>query len=339
MKAAVIEATNQAITIKEVPTPQPAAGEVIVKLKAAALNHRDVFIQQGRYPGIKLPIVLGSDGSGVVLAVGEGVSEQWIGQEVIINCSHNWGANERFNAKNYKILGLPDDGTFAEYIKVEANYLVPKPVHLSFEQAAALPLAGLTGWRALMSRAKLQTNEKVLITGIGGGVALFVLQFAVASGAAVWVTSGSDDKIAKAIALGAKGGVNYKDENWVKNLLTATGADRSGYFDVIIDSAGGPGFAKLIDVAAIGARICFFGGTTGNITDLVPAKIFFKHLDILGSTMGSDRDFTEMIAFVETRQIEPVIDSVFELDNTENALRKMDSGTQFGKIVIQISKD
>jgi zinc-binding alcohol dehydrogenase/oxidoreductase len=337
MKAVVLEAVNQAVTIKEVPTPQPAAGEAVVQLKAAALNHRDVFIQQGRYPGIKLPIILGSDGSGVVSAVGEGVSADWIGREVIINCSHNWGENERFNAKNYKILGLPDDGTFAEYIKIEAKYLVPKPTHLSFEAAAALPLAGVTGWRALMSRAKLQTNEKVLITGIGGGVALLVLQFAVATGAEVWVTSGSDEKIAQAIALGAKGGVNYKDDNWAKNLLAAAGADRSGYFDVIIDSAGGAGFTKLVDVAAIGGRICFFGGTNGNITDLVPPKIFFKHLDILGSTMGSDRDFAEMVAFVKAHQIVPVIDSVFDLADTELALKKMDSGAQFGKIVLKIS--
>ncbi len=337
MKAVVLEAVNQAVTIKEVPNLQPAAGEAIVQLRAAALNHRDVFIQQGRYPGIKTPIILGSDGSGVVSAVGEGVSNDWIGQEVIINCSHNWGENERFNSKNYKILGLPDDGTLAEYIKIEAQYLVPKPSHLSFETAAALPLAGVTGWRALMSRAKLQTNEKVLITGIGGGVALLVLQFAIAKGAEVWVTSGSDDKIAKAIALGAKGGVNYKDDNWAKNLLTAAGADRSGYFDVIIDSAGGAGFTKLIDVAAIGGRICFFGGTMGNITDLVPAKMFFKHLDILGSTMGSDRDFMEMVAFVEAHKIVPVIDSVFDLADTELALRKMDSGAQFGKIVLKIS--
>ncbi len=337
MKAVVLEAVNQAVTIKEVPDLQAAAGEAIVRLRAAALNHRDVFIQQGRYPGIKLPIILGSDGSGIVSAVGEGVPESWLGREVIINCSHNWGENERFNSKNYKILGLPDDGTFAEYIKIEAQYLVPKPSHLSFEAAAALPLAGVTGWRALMSRAKLQPNEKVLITGIGGGVALLVLQFAVATGAEVWVTSGSDDKIAQAVALGAKGGVNYKDDSWAKNLLTAAGADRSGYFDVIIDSAGGQGFTKLIDVAAIGGRICFFGGTTGNITELVPPKIFFKHLDILGSTMGSDRDFMEMVTFVETHQIVPVIDSVFDLNDTEAALRKMDSGAQFGKIVLKIS--
>ena len=336
MKAIVVEAVNEAVSYQEIETPRAATGEVVVKLKAAALNHRDVWIQKGRYPGMKLPVVIGSDGAGVVLEVGESVDAAWLGQEVIINSGHNWGDDERFYTPNFKILGMPDNGTFAEYVKVEAKYLVAKPAHLSFEEAAAVPLGGLTGWRALMSRAKLQAGERVLVTGAGGGVALFVLQFAVAQGAEVWVTSGSDEKISKAVALGAKGGVNYKETDWAKNLIAATGGSRAGYFDVIIDSAGGSGFAKLIDVAALGARICFYGGTAGNISDLIPGKVFFKQLDILGSTMGSEKDFAEMIQFVEKHQIKPVIDAVFSLADTETALRRMDEGTQFGKIVLRI---
>ena len=336
MKAIVVEAVNEAVSYQEIETPRAATGEVVVKLKAAALNHRDVWIQKGRYPGMKLPVVIGSDGAGVVSEVGEGVDAAWLGQEVIINSGHNWGDDERFYTTNFKILGMPDNGTFAEYIKVEAKYLTVKPTHLSFEEAAAVPLGGLTGWRALMSRAKLQAGERVLVTGAGGGVALFVLQFAVAQGAEVWVTSGLDEKISKAVALGAKGGVNYKETDWAKNLIAATGGSRAGYFDVIIDSAGGSGFAKLIDVAALGARICFYGGTAGNISDLIPGKVFFKQLDILGSTMGSEKDFAEMIQFVEKHQIKPVIDAVFSLADTETALRRMDEGTQFGKIVLQI---
>ena len=335
MKAAIIEGKDLPIVIKEVEKPVAGINEVVVQIKAAALNHRDVFVQQGKYPGIIWPVIPGSDGAGVVVTIGEGVSSDWLDKEVIINPGHNWGSDERFNSLNFKILGMPDQGTYAEFVKVEAKYLVPKPAHLSFEEAAALPLAGVTGWRALMARAALQTGERVLITGIGGGVALFLLQFAVAAGAEVWVTSGSDDKIEKAIALGAKGGVNYKDPNWSKTLLAAAGADRSGYFDVIIDSAGGASFNKLIDVATIGGRICFFGGTTGNITDIVPAKVFFKHLSILGSTMGSEKEFSEMIAFVNQHQIKPIIDKVFPLAEAESALRRMDAGTQFGKIVLR----
>ncbi len=336
MKAAFVHEINQAITIQEVEKPTPGQGEVIVKIKAAALNHRDVFVQQGKYPGMKLPVIIGSDGAGTVVEIGEDVSDTWLGKDVIINPSHNWGDDDRFYSKSFKILGMPDNGTFAEYLKVEAKYLHIKPTHLSFEAAAALPLGGLTAWRALMSRAALKANEKVLVTGIGGGVALFTLQFAVAAGAEVWVTSSSDEKISKAIELGAKGGINYKDSNWAKNLITATGGDRNGYFDVIIDSAGGSGFAKLIDVARPGGRICFFGGTTGNITDIIPSKVFFKQLNIYGSTMGTDAEFESMMKFVETHQIHPIIDQTFSLEETEAALRKMDQGTQFGKIVLKL---
>jgi zinc-binding alcohol dehydrogenase/oxidoreductase len=336
MKAVVLQEIKQTTSIQEVETPTAGAGEVIVQIKAAALNHRDVFIQQGLYPGIKLPAILGSDGSGVVSAVGEGVSEEWIGKAVIVNPSHNWGDNDSFYGKNFKILGMPDNGTFAEYLKVEAKYLTPKPAHLSFEAAAAVPLAGLTGWRALMSRAGMKAGDRVLVTGIGGGVALFVLQFAVAAGAEVWITSGSDEKIAKAVALGAKGGVNYKDPNWAKNLIVATGGDRSGYFNVIIDSAGGPSFAKLIDVASAGASICFFGGTTGNITDVVPGKVFFKQLNIYGSTMGTEAEFADMVRFIATHEIQPIVDEIFPLESVETALQRMESGSQFGKIVLTV---
>jgi zinc-binding alcohol dehydrogenase/oxidoreductase len=336
MKAASLEAIGQPVQLIETTRPNAGTSEVIVKIKAAALNHRDVFVQQGKYPGIQTPIVQGSDGAGVVVEVGEGVDTHWIGQEVIINPALNWGPDDRFYGKDFRILGMPDAGTFAEYLKISAKNLIAKPNHLTFEQAAALPLAGLTGWRALVSRAGLKTGERVLVTGIGGGVALFVLQFAVALGAEVWVTSGSDEKIEKAVALGAKGGVNYKDSNWLKNLMAATGADRSGYFDVIIDSAGGAGFAKLIDAATAGARICFFGGTTGNITDIVPAKVFFKQLSIFGSTMGTDAEFATMVAFVAKHQIVPVIDSVRPLAEAESALRLMDEGGQFGKIVLKV---
>ena len=181
----------------------------------------------------------------------------------------NWGNNPKFYGPDFKILGMPDNGTFAEFITIDAKYIHHKPAHLSFVQAAALPLAGLTAWRALITRAGLPTSgtgssPKVLITGIGGGVALFALQFALAAGAEVWVTSGSDEKIEKAKAMGAMGGVNYRDADWYKTLIAQTGgnrgghpAERRGYFDVIIDSAGGPGFAKLTDVAAPGGRIAF----------------------------------------------------------------------------------
>ena len=336
MKAAILHTLHEPLDIQEVEQPRVESGEVIVNLKAASLNHRDVWIQKGLYPRIVTPLIVGSDGAGIVSEVGEGVSSEWIGKEVIINPSHNWGDSTSYYSEDHKILGMPDNGTFAEYVKIESKYLVPKPAHLNFEEAACLPMAGLTAWRALISRSELKANDKVLITGAGGGVALVAVQLAVAAGAEVWVTSGSDDKIMKAIQLGAKGGINYKNPTWFRDLLVKARGTKLGYFNVIIDSAGGSGFSKLIDIAAPGARICFYGGGTGNITDLVPAKIFFKQLNILGTTMGTEKEFEDMVRFVEENEIVPVIDKVFPLEEAEQALRYMDSGQQFGKIVLKI---
>lgn len=348
MKAILLAETHQPVQYIDTDEPTAGPGDVLVKLQAAALNHRDVFIQKGLYPGIKLPVILGSDGVGTVEDTGEGVDASWKRQSIIINPALNWGPNPNSYGADFQILGMPTNGTFAEYLRISIDSIHHKPNHLSIEQAAALPLAGLTAWRALMTRAGLhRTNdsverpEKVLITGIGGGAALFALQFAVAAGAEVWVTSGSDKKIEKARELGATGGVNYRQADWHKALLAQTGTGNTtggnrGYFDVIIDSAGGPGFAKLIDVAAPGGRIAFFGSTTGNITDIIPPKVFFKQLSIFGSTMGTASEFTAMLSFVSDHQIVPVIDTVMPLADTQEAMHKMDEGSQLGKIVLSI---
>lgn len=336
MKAAILKNLHEPLVIEETQKPNPGPGEALIAIKAASLNHRDVWIQKGLYPRITTPIILGSDGAGIVTEVGDGVAKSWIGKEVIINPSQNWGDNPDFYGDDHKILGLPDNGTFAEYVKTEAKYLVEKPAHLSFEEAAALPLGGLTAWRSLMTRGRFSAGDRVLVTGAGGGVALFVIQFAIAAGAEVWVTSGSDEKIQRAVEMGAKGGINYKNPTWFRDLLVKARGPKTGYFNVIIDSAGGPGFAKLTDIAAPGARICFYGGGTGNITDIVPAKVFFKQLNILGSTMGTEQEFADMMQFIGEKRIMPVIDKVFPLEEAEEGIRYMDSGQQFGKIVLSV---
>jgi NADPH:quinone reductase-like Zn-dependent oxidoreductase len=244
-----------------------------------------------------------------------------------------WGNTASFqHPKDFRILGLPDDGTFAQYVKVPVQNLVAMPEYLSFEEAAALPLAGVTAYRAIMTRAQLQKNEKVLITGIGGGVALFVLQYAVAIGARVYVTSGSDEKLERAIGLGATAGVNYNDGSWGKRLQ-----DLAGSFDVIIDGAAGDGMDELLNLASPGGRVVFYGATRGNPSSLTARRIFWKQLNVLGSTMGSPADFKEMVAFVNKYKIHPVIDKVFPFSNGEAAMRHMDSAQQFGKIVIKVS--
>ena len=217
MRAVVLEAVNS-LAVREVSAPRPAPGEAIVRLRAAALNHRDVWIKQGKYAGLKFPIIPGSDGSGVVTDLGAGALSDLAGKETIIHPGSGWGNNPRAQSPEFTILGLPKDGTLAESVSVPASNIYPKPAHLDWPQAAALPLAGVTAYRALFSRAQLQSGEKVLITGIGGGVALFALQFAVARGAKVWVTSSSSEKIARAERLGAAGGANYRDSDWAKQL-------------------------------------------------------------------------------------------------------------------------
>jgi len=330
MKAIILEAADKPLVLKEVEKPQLAADEVLVQIKAAALNRRDYWITIGKYADIKYPSILGSDGAGLVAEIGDGVDQKWLNKEVIINPCHNWGPNAEYQNRDFSILGLPEDGTLAEFVKVKAEYLYPKPAHLSWEQAAALPLAGLTTFRALFTKGKAKKGDKVLITGVGGGTGTFTLQWAVAAGCKTFVTSGSGEKIEIAKQMGALAGVNYKAQDWAEQLkLMADG------FDVIIDSALGDGFDKLLDLANPGARIVFLGGTAGNIPPLNGRKIFWKQLQILGTTMGSPDDFKAMVDFMNEHQIVPVVDEVFLLADADKAVRKMENSTQFGKIVLK----
>ncbi len=331
MRAVQLPAVNQ-LRLTDVAEPSPAPGEVIVAIRAAALNHRDVWIKAGQYAGLHWPCIPGSDGAGIVVECGEGVDTTWQGREVIINPGLNWGDRESAQSREFSILGLPRDGTLAQKVAAPAAHLSPKPPHLSWEEAAALPLAGLTAYRALFSRARLQPRERVLISGVGGGVALFALQFAVALEAEVWVTSSSEDKIARAVALGAKGGFNYTRDDWTAQALRDAEA-----FDVIIDSAGGPGFGKLIDVAAPGGRIAFFGATRGDPPVLPMRKVFWRQLSLLGTSMGSPTDWSALMEFVHRHLIRPVVSDVFPMEQAADAFALMEKSAQFGKIVVTIA--
>jgi NADPH:quinone reductase-like Zn-dependent oxidoreductase len=214
---------------------------------------------------------------------------------------------------------------------ISKQYIFEKPEHLSFDESAAVPLSGLTAYRALFSKARLRAKEKVLITGIGGGAALWVLQFAVSYQARVYVTSGSDEKITKAKSLGALGGFNYNDPEWAEKALKETGG-----FDIIIDSAGGKDFNKLLNLSIPGARIVNFGRTAGNIQELSTRDLYWKQISIHGTTMGTRDEFLSMLDFVESRKLKPVIDSLFPLAQIGDAVRRMEESSQFGKIVLQI---
>ncbi len=320
MKALVLQEKNVWPALQEVPVPTPSEGEALVRISAAALNHRDIWIVKGMYPGIRYPVILGSDGAGY-----------WEGREVIINPGMNWGDDPRVQSKAFSILGLPANGTLAEYVLVPQQQVYDKPPHLNMQEAAALPLAGLTAYRVLFTRCGLQPGEKVLISGVGGGVALLACQMAIAAGAEVYVTSGSDEKIQRAIALGARAGANYRKADWPARLK-----EEAGGFDVIIDSAGGPGFPELLKLCRPAARIGVYGGTRGAIPGLSPQLLFWKQISILGSTMGSDEDFRQMLHFVNTHRLRPIVDKVFPLEEGPRAFERLDEGRQFGKVIVSV---
>ncbi|SMC82069.1 zinc-binding dehydrogenase [Pedobacter nyackensis] len=334
MKAAYLEGNTQPYIVKEIPTPVPTDQEVLIKLEYSAFNQRDIRVQKGIYAGAPLPeggLAIGSDGYGKVVELGKNADPSWLGKSVVINPGRNWGDNPDAFGPDFTIMGSPDQGTFAEYIAVDQQYIQVKPAHLTEEEAGALPLAGLTTYRAVFTKARLRAGEKVLVTGIGAGTALLALEFAIAAGAEVYVTSGTESKLQRAIAMGAKGGFNYKDEDWATQANAKTGG-----FDVVLDSASGKGFAKLITVLKPGGRLVFWGGTDGPIENIVPASIYWKNLSILGTTLGNNQEFADMLAFSEKHNIKPVIDKVFpSLAHAQEAAEYLASGAQFGKVVLR----
>jgi zinc-binding alcohol dehydrogenase/oxidoreductase len=324
----------ESLVYEDVPDPEPGPGEIVVRLRSAALNRRDVFVTRGQYPGAKpdaLPVILGSDGSGEVVARGDGANGPSEGTEVVINPALHWGANPGVPGKEYRILGLPDEGTFAQFVSVPADHVFPKPSHLSHEEGAAIPLGALTAYRALVTRGQLQKGETVVVPGIGSGVATFVVQMAAALGARVFVTSGSDENIEKAKELGAEGGVNYKDEDWSRALKNMAGS-----VNLSVDHVGGEAFDALVSLAAPGGRIVTFGATVGPKVTVVMPRIFLKHLTVLGTAMGTSEEFGAMLELYQERGLRPVINEIFPLEETTAAMHYMEEGTGIGKIVLDV---
>ncbi len=321
----------EVLVLEQVPDPTPGPGEVVVALRAAALNRRDVFVRKG-VAKVPLPLTPGSDGAGVVHAVGAGVTGVSEGDEVIILPSLAWGDDQRAPGRGFRILGGPDQGTYAEQIVIPAANVFPKPARLSWHEAAALPLAGLTAWRSLFTRARVQPGETVLVIGIGGGVATFALNLAKAAGCRVVVTSSSDDKLARAAGLGADAGVNYRTEgdDWPSAVKDANG----GGVDVVIDSVGST-WAGSIDACAPGGRVVVFGGTGGAKVELGVRPVTLGQVALLGTTMGSPAEFAQLLAAVNTQSWVPVIDSVRPLADAAAAHEREEAGLHFGKLVLE----
>jgi zinc-binding alcohol dehydrogenase/oxidoreductase len=335
VKAIVVHGAGDltAVRAEETNAPSPGTGEVLVRLRAAALNHRDLFICLGQYAGLKYPIIPGSDGVGEIAAVGPNVTNIREGDQVIINPSLDWGQDQSIQGPNWRILGLPDNGTFAEYVVVPTNSIYQRPMHLSDTEAAAIPLAGLTAYRAVITRGQVQPGETVLVLGIGGGVATFAMLFALQREARVIVTSGSDTKLERAHMLGASDGFNYHDSSWLDKVRTAT--DGQGP-DLIIDGTGGKVFDQALDIVRPGGRVVTYGATLGPVPEVTVRRIFWKQLNIFGSTMGSPEDFGGMLALIDEAQLHPVIDREYPLGEASMALTHMHDAGQFGKIVLKI---
>ena len=335
MKAIVLEELGgpDNLKIKEVDTPAPGPGEVRVKLHNSALNRRDYWITIGRYPRTNLPCIAGSDGAGTVDAVGEGVDGGLVGNEVVVYPAREWGDSEAVSGPAFRVLGMPDQGTFAEYICCPATDVYARPAHLSWEQAAAVPLAGLTAWRAVVTQAEVKAGQTVLVTGAGSGVSTFAVQWASALGAEVYVTSGSEEKIEKAKAIGATGGISYREEDYHKALRK-----QAGGFNAIIDSAGGDDMNNLLSTLRPAGRFVFFGATLGvPSTGLEIPRLFFNQTRIQGTMMGSNAEFKAMLEFAGEHKLEPVVDRVLPMDEAVAAHKLLESFGQTGKVVLQNS--
>lgn len=314
----------EVLRVEEVPDPEPLPGEVVVELRAAALNRHDTLYRRG-LRDLRLPFILGSDGAGVRRDTGE---------EVVICPSLAWGDDEAAPGPDFRILGGPDDGTYAELVKVPEENIFPKPRHLSFDEAAALPVCGLTAYRALFTRAGLRAGETVLVLGAGSGVAALAVPLARAAGARVLVTSSSADKLERAREHGADAGIDYTAADWVAEIRALTG---DAGVDVVVDSVGSTVPDSLRSLRP-GGRVVVFGTTGGMPT--IPLELrpfYFAHQTLLGTAVGSPRDFSALLEAVERGRLRPAIDSVRPLANAPEAHARLESGEHFGKLVLAIA--
>lgn len=330
------------LNLQDVPEPQPQSSQLKIRILSAALNHRDLFIRHSLYPAISFDgVPMLADGCGIVSSPGHSLD----GKRVILTPSQGWKDSPDGPEKGgITILGGTTTiplGTAQEVVCVDEAEVELAPEHLSDEQAAALPLTGLTAWRAFVTKSgNAVEGRNILVTGIGGGVALNVLQFAVAKGCNVWVTSGSREKIDKAVKLGAKGGVIYKGKDWDKELLKQLPKDRP-FIDSVIDGAGGDVVKRSMRFMKQGGVIVSYGMTLGPQVSYSMAAVL-RNIDLRGSTMGSRKEFGDMVAFVKEKKVVPVVSRVVEglgnLEGVESLFQDMEKGSQFGKLVIRVAK-
>jgi NADPH:quinone reductase-like Zn-dependent oxidoreductase len=316
MKAVLVK-HGGALSYEDFDDPVARPGEVVVELKAAAVNRRDLLVRNPPGPAYEFPkpLIPGSDGAGIRRDTGE---------EVVIYPGLHWGRSEDAAGPEWEILGGPRNGTYAELVLVPQENVYRKPARLSWAEAAAFPLAALTAYRALFAVGRLQADETVLVLGAGSGVSTFAVQLAAQEGARVLVTSSSEEKIERAKELGAAGGVLYTEEGW---------AEAVGPVDLVLDSVGTT-WRESIRALRRGGRVVAFGGTGGPEVTLDVREIYLNWRSILSTTMGSPLDFFAMLRMVNDGDWRPVIDSVRPLAEADAAHERMKASDHFGKLVL-----
>lgn len=343
MKAIVFDQHGgpEVLRLEEVPRPEPGPGEVLVHLRAAALNRLDLWVREG-WPGLKLeyPHITGADGAGDVEELGEFVESFSIGDRVVIDGNIGCGvcraclAGQDNLCRDWHLLGETIRGTLAEYVVVPARNLMKIPAGFEYGAAAAASLVYLTAWHSLITRGKLQAGEKVLVVGASGGVNTASIQIAKFAGATVYVVGANKQKLALAESLGADHLIDRsEEENWSKAVFLAT--DREGV-DVVVDNVGASTMPSSLRAAAKGGRILTVGNTAGPKFELDNRFIFGKHLSIIGSTMSPIEDFRRVMGHVFEGKLKAVIDRSYPLEETVEALKRLEAGEQLGKIIIDI---
>ncbi|GAA0341734.1 zinc-binding dehydrogenase [Bacillus carboniphilus] len=331
MKAIVHEGIEglEGVTYRDFEEPVVEPNMVKIKIKAAGMNRRDLMIPN-RHKADQPPLIMGSDGAGVIAEVGEGAQKFSVGDEVVISAAIGWQEKSDAPPEGFEILCLPDHGTFAEYIVVPEDIVEKKPEHLSWEEAGVLPLAALTAYRALFTRGKVKSGDTVMLPGIGSGVLTFILKFAKAAGARVIVTSRSEEKRQKALELGADVAIPT-ESNWNEELKGET-------IDLLIESIGRATMNKSLNIIRKGGTVVTFGATTEDEVTIDIRQFFYGQFNLLGSTMGSHEEFQEMLSFIEEHQIKPELDRSFELSQYKEAFEYLRDSQNFGKIGFVIDK-
>ncbi len=343
MRAAYIEAFGETDVLKvgELPLPEPGPGEVRVRLVAAGVNHLDVWIRKGvANPKITFPHVLGADGAGVVDAVGPGADDTLLGKAVVLNPGVSCGRCEAClsGADNlcpgYQILGEHRHGSYAEYVIVPQTNVAPKPKALSFEEAASFPLTFLTAWQMVVDKLRVSPGETLLVMAAGSGVGVAALQIGKLFGARVIAAAGSDEKLARAQALGADEVVNYNEPGWYKVVRKLTGGQG---VDAVADHTGRDYWESVIKATRNGGRIALVGATSGYQATTPLGHVFYRQLTIYGSTMASKSRLFRILRLIEAGKLRPVVADVLPLAEVREAHRRLEGRSVFGKIILRVS--